>query len=452
MTSNAAAVSALDATPSETTDLPDVSPFTRGQVTYTAVVALLAWTFAVYDLITFGNLLPVIQQEFGWSNATASYVATLVGLLSLVVALGVGPVIDRLGRRFALVLTTGGAAVSSGLAAFAMGPVSLIIFRALSGFGMSEQAVNAAYLNEVFGPRAKGFLYGIVQSGWPLGVMLSSGLAATLLTHLGWRGVFLVATFPLVAILILRFGLRESPYFVKLRYLRTMKARGDAAGAGELAKQWKLDTGGDERVNTYAELFTPALKRQSIALGAMFFFKIIADSQLTVLATSVLGQAKGIDLTNALWTIFFGNGVAVLGYLFLGWLGDRIGRRETVIMAQTLAALCTFALLFLASGLTAVVIGYALVLFFAQGAAAPFFAYVGESFPTRVRGSGAAFINITGPIGGIFGPLLYGLLQQVGASPTVAAASGGVAALVAAACLLAARSIRPGQELTDISH
>lgn len=184
----------------------------------------------------------------------------------------------------------------------------------------------------------------------------------------------------------------------------------------------------------------------------MFFFKIIADSQLTVLATSVLGQAKGIDLTSALWTIFFGNGVAVLGYLLLGWLGDRIGRRETVIIAQTLAAVCTFALLFVTTSLATVVIGYALVLFFAQGAAAPFFAYVGESFPTRVRGSGAAFINITGPIGGIFGPLVYGALQQAGASATVAAASGGVAALLAAACMLAARSIRPGQELTAISH
>ncbi len=123
-----------------------------------------------------------------------------------------------------------------------------------------------------------------------------------------------------------------------------------------------------------------------------------------------------------------------------------------MIIAQTLAAICTFALLFVTTSLAAVVVGYALVLFFAQGAAAPFFAYVGESFPTRVRGSGAAFINITGPIGGIFGPLVYGALQQVGASPTIAAASGGVAALLAAACMLAARSIRPGQELTAISH
>lgn len=451
MLSNPAAVSPGEARNPASPAIPDVSPLTRGQVAYTAVVALLAWTFAVYDLITFGNLLPKIQQEFGWSNATASYVATLVGLASLVVALCVGPIIDGLGRRFALVLTTGGAAISSGLAALAFGPVSLVVFRALSGFGMSEQAVNSAYLNEVFAARAKGFLYGIVQAGWPLGVMLSSGLAALLLPEIGWRGVFLVAAFPLLVMLICRFGLRESPYFVKVQHLRRLRDRGDIAGAEELARRWSLDMKGD-RWNTYAELFGPALRRQSIALGAMFFFKIIADSQLTVLATSVLGQAKGIDLTSALWTIFFGNGVAVLGYLLLGWTGDKIGRRETVIIAQTLAAVCIFALLFLANGLASVIICYALVLFFAQGAAAPFFAYVGESFPTRVRGSGAAYINVAGPIGGIFGPLVYGALQQAGVSPTAAAASGGVAALIAAACMLGARSIRPGQELADISH
>ncbi len=110
-----------------------------------------------------------------------------------------------------------------------------------------------------------------------------------------------------------------------------------------------------------------------------------------------------------------------------GWLGDRIGRRETVIIAQLAAAACTLLLLFAATGFAQVVIFYSLVLFFAQGAAAPFFAYVGESYPTRFRGTGAAFIGITGPIGGIFGLLVYGGLQQAGASPTVAAASVGLA-------------------------
>jgi MFS family permease len=426
-------------------------PLTRGQVGYTAIVALLAWTFAVYDLITFGNLLPLIQADFGWSNATASYVATFVGLGSLVIALTVGPLIDFVGRRFALVVTTGGAAISSGLAALAVGPVSLILVRSLAGFGMSEQAVNSAYLNEVFGARAKGFLYGIVQAGWPLGVMLSAGLAAVLTPTVGWRGVFVIATFPLAVILVCRFGLKESPYFLKVKRLRELRRKGNAAEAEALGRKWQLDMTGD-RLNTYAELFTPALRRHSIALGAMFFFKIIADSQLTVLATSVLSQAKGIELTGALWTVFIGNAVALIGYLFFGWLGDRIGRRGTVIIAQTLAAVCTALLLFVAQGFAIVVVFYSLVLFFAQGAAAPFFAYVGESYPTRIRGSGAAYINVAGPVGGIFGPLIYGSLQQAGASPTVAAASGAVAALIAAACLLAARPIRPGQELASVSH
>lgn len=433
------------------TSAPEFPPLTRGQVTYTAIVALFAWTFAVYDLITFGNLLPVIQADFGWSNATASFVATLVGLGSLVVALTVGPLIDFTGRRLALMVTTGGAAISSGLAAFAFGPVSLILFRSLAGFGMSEQAVNAAYLNEVFGARAKGLLYGIVQAGWPLGVMLSAGLAAVLLPALGWRGVFIVATFPLIVMLICRIGLKESPYFLKIRHLRGLRSAGRMEEAKRLGERWQLEMGEDRR-NTYAELFTPALRRHSIALGAMFFFKIIADSQLTILATSVLSQAKGIELTGALWTIFIGNGVALIGYLFFGWLGDRIGRRGTVMIAQVLAAIFTLVLLFVAQGFAMVVVAYSLVLFFAQGAAAPFFAYIGESYPTRIRGSGAAYINVAGPVGGIFGPLIYGGLQAMGASPAVAASSGAVAALLAAGALLAARPIRPGQDLAAISH
>ncbi len=360
--------------------------------------------------------------------------------------------IDLVGRRFALMVTTGGAAVSSGLAALAIGPVSLVIVRALSGFGMSEQAVNAAYLNEAFAAKGKGFLYGVVQAGWPLGVMLSSGLAALLLPTIGWRGVFLVAAFPLVVMLALRFGLKESPYFLKLQHLRSLRASGRKGEVDKLSRQWQIDLAAQELKNTYAPLFAPPLRRHSIALGATFFFKIIADSQLTVLATSVLAQAKGIELTSALWTVFIGNSVAVLGYLFFGWLGDRIGRRETVIIAQILAAFCTGLLLFAAQGFVAVVVFYSLVLFFAQGAAAPFFAYVGESYPTRMRGSGAAYINVAGPVGGIFGPLIYGALQSAGATPTIAASSGAAAALIAALCLFGARSIRPGQDLAAVSH
>jgi sugar phosphate permease len=117
-----------------------------------------------------------------------------------------------------------------------------------------------------------------------------------------------------------------------------------------------------------------------------------------------------------------------------------------------MAALATAYLLLAAQGITAIVISYSLVLFFAQGAAAPLFAYVGESYPTIVRGTGAAFIGVTGPIGGIVGPLLYAALQSAGVDAAKAGLSGAVAALLAAACLLGARRIRPRQELITVSH
>ncbi len=434
-----------------TADVPNYPDFTKGQVRYTAIVAFIAWTMAVYDLITFGNLLPAIQKDFGWSDSTASFVATFVSFGSLVVALAVGPMIDFLGRRTALFVTTGGAAISSGLAALAFSPLSLALFRSLSGFGMSEQAVNSAYLNEVFGARRKGFFYGMVQAGWPVGVMLSAGLAAVFSGSLGWRGVFAVATFPLIVIFFLRMGLKESPYFMKLQHLRKLRREGQEQASLQLSGRWKIDIARD-RKNTYAELFAPDMRKHSIAVGLMFFFKIIGDVQMTVLATSILAQSKGIELTGALWTIVFGNAVAILGYLLFGWLGDRIGRRETVIIAQLLAAVCTLILLFAATGFTAVVIFYSLVLFFAQGAAAPFFAYVGESYPTRIRGTGAAFIGITGPIGGTVGLAIYGGLVGSGYSSAVAASSGAIAAVLSALCLFAARKVPPQRDLAELSH
>ncbi len=119
-------------------------------------------------------------------------------------------------------------------------------------------------------------------------------------------------------------GLKESPYFLKLQHLRKLRREGQEQASLQLSGRWKIDIARD-RKNTYAELFAPDMRKHSIAVGLMFFFKIIGDVQMTVLATSILAQSKGIELTGALWTIVFGNAVAILGYLLFGWLGDRIG-------------------------------------------------------------------------------------------------------------------------------
>ena len=70
----------------------------------------------------FGILLPVVAKDFGWSTEFSTLVATWVSAGTFVVAIAVGPIVDYLGRRTALVVTTAGAALSSGLAALTFQP------------------------------------------------------------------------------------------------------------------------------------------------------------------------------------------------------------------------------------------------------------------------------------------------------------------------------------------
>ncbi len=41
--------------------------FSKHHTTTATVLALLAWTVAVFDFGLFGTLLPAMQEEFGWS-------------------------------------------------------------------------------------------------------------------------------------------------------------------------------------------------------------------------------------------------------------------------------------------------------------------------------------------------------------------------------------------------
>src|SRR5256885_12801508 len=66
--------------------------------------------------------------------------------------------------------------------------------RSLAGLGYAEQSINATYLSELFSLvytdpaslRRRGFIYSLVQGGWPVGAVLTAVLVA-LLYPLGER-------------------------------------------------------------------------------------------------------------------------------------------------------------------------------------------------------------------------------------------------------------------------
>jgi len=125
-------------TPSATTGSTGVRrfpAFTRRETNFAMVLALLAWTVAVFDYGLFGTLLPAMKSDFGWSDSTSYLINTLIAVGTAIVAFGVGPVIDRLGRRRGMQLTVGGTALASLLTAIIPAKLGAISSRWSSGSG-----------------------------------------------------------------------------------------------------------------------------------------------------------------------------------------------------------------------------------------------------------------------------------------------------------------------------
>lgn len=429
------------------------SPVGRAQNSlYPSLVAFFAWTFAVYDFLLFGLLLPVLSKEFGWTPSQSVSIASWVAVASFLCSLVAGPIADGFGRRNALVITVGGAALSSGLTALVVGPLSLILARALSGLGYSEQAINTTYLSELHPTGQRGRLYGFVQGGWPVGQLLASSAAGLLLPVVGWRGVFLIASFPAIAIFVARLWLPESPHFRRLQRFRHLDRHRNPQIAARYAKKNGIDA---ERSREFflVQLLGRDLRKHFLFLITAFFLNWFAGQIFTVLATTVLIEAKRLTYDESLFAFGLGSAAAYAGYVFHGFLGDVLGRRETVAAAWVASALAYVALLFLARGFWPVALCYALADFWRAGAYSALFTYIAESFPTRVRGSATALINATGPLGAIVSSSLFSQFLGQGVSGVWAGFwIGALPALLSGLLLLGCRWIRPGLRLEAISQ
>lgn len=423
---------------------------------YATKVAFFAWVFSVYDFILFGILLPPIAKSFGWSTATSTAIATTVSVGTFAVAMAVGPITDRIGRRRGMILTTAGAALSSGLTALTPFAGWLIGARTLSGLGYSEQAVNATYLNELYScaeggrhDRRKGLVYSLVQGGWPIGVLFASLMTSLLLSHVGWRGVFAIATFPAVVIALLGRRLKESPKFEVMSRVRRLVREGRVPEATALSAEHGVTLATHAERASLASLFAPGIRRHTVFLALAFLLNWFGVQIFAVLGTTVLTDGKHVSFSSSLLVLILSNAVAFVGYVCFGFLGDRIGRRESIAIGWVLSGLA-FAVMLLGQGTAVVVIGYIVGLFFLIGPYSAVLFYLGESYPTRIRATGSSFVNSMGPIGGILGAAtLTALVSSHHSISSAALVGGALTTALSGLFMLGARRIPPGSPDID---
>lgn len=420
--------------------------FTRNEVIYSSVICFLAWVVCVYDYIMFGTLLPVMADDFGWATATSTAIATIVAIGTFFVAIFVGPMIDYLGRRRSLIITTLGTGLSSGLTGLTPAGFAapfLAVVRSISGLGYAEQAVNATYLNEVYGTRKnRGLVYSLVQGGWPIGVLLASAFTALLLGTVGWRGVFVLATIPALIVAALALKLRESPKFLAMQRVRQLEKDNRHEEAVEFGRHFDIDVHHVQET-TLQQIFEPDIRRHTIFLAAAFLANWIGIQVFAVLGTTVLTEGKGVTFGSALTVLIVSNAAAYIGYLTHGFIGDRIGRRLTIAGGWIISGIAYSIMLFGPDSQAFVLTMYTIGLFFIIGPYAALLFFMGESFPTRVRGTGASFVNAMGPIGAIAGgALLTAFLTLTGDNMVVAAfLSGALATLLSGLLMLGTRNV-----------
>lgn len=446
----------------------DKHAVTSRDVTIASWICFFAWTFAVYDFVLFGNLLPQLAASLGWSEAHSTEVTTWVTAGTALVAFGIGPLTDRIGRRKGILVAVSGAAIASLLTATVgwvyglsagIGLVFLVLVRSIAGLGYAEQAINAAYLNEMFAhkyndparARRRGLVYSLVQSGWPVGSVLAAASVYLLFPVGGWELCFVVAAIPAIFILWAGKWLKESPQFLRRKEVDELRKAGREEEARERAEVYGISLG--EQHSSISSVFRGESLRPTLVIGTAFLLNWIGVLAFSILGTSLLTaeSGKNISFDNALTILIVSNATSFFGYLFHGWLGDRIGRRNTIGLAWIVCAICFYAMLQAPDGNYGLIVAlYSAGLFFLIGPFSALLYYTGESFPGHTRATGSSLINACGQVGSIIGGVLITASLAAGNSWVTATTWWGcLPILVAGLLIFAAPNVDPRTVRTD---
>lgn len=423
----------------------------RRYTVYLVLVALGGWALASYDLNLLVLLLPQIANGLDLSESQIGQIGVFVFLAQFLITLFVGYAMDVLGRRRVWMACLSMAAIFTGLTYFVQNFWELALVRALaSGMAFSELAVSITIVNEQVPAARRGLLYSIVQGGWPLGVFLAAGMVLAF-GGLGWRFVFLLGVIPIVMVIIGRSFIRESERFEHLQQVKAARRAGRNDELARLLQQHQVDMSELDRV-TVGQLFAQAgyVRRQVVTLTIVWLFYASSYVGTNFYIAYWLTRYKHFTSTETSTLLLVSGGIGFLFYILGGWLGERWGRSRVLLATGALVAPLNLVFLYV-QDFTAVCIVYFLIYQVTNGTwSGAGYAYQGESFPTRVRGTAIGFLGAMQVLGFVIGTALWTVLMaRVGPTVTWWIISVGLALGMWSTVFL--RRIEPGQELEAIA-
>lgn len=429
--------------------------YDRRYLVYLIVIATAGWALASYDFNLLVTALPTIAADLKLSQTQVGLLAFIVYGAMLVVSLVVGVAMDHFGRKVMWQFCLVGAAIFTGLTYFADSFWALVVVRALaSGLANSELAISITLVNEQVPAKRRGFLYSIVQGGWPIGVLLASGAFLGFNTGLGinWHIVFLFGVIPLLIVIVGRRWVRPSERFEHLQELRKAKKKGDTEKVEKLADQYDVDIEEIDEVSVRGLFANPGWARtQLIRTSIVWILYGAGFVAVNAYIIDWLTQYRHFSRGHALTLLLIASGIGIGFYVVGGSLGERFGRQRVLVVSALATVVLTVAFYF-ATPVWLTWVLYILVYQVSNGTwSGVGYAYWAESFPTRVRGTAVGWLGGMYTAGLILGSGVWTILIGSSGAITLLYVGAGFA-ILQAICSLVLPRIKPGQELEDVAR
>jgi MFS transporter, SHS family, lactate transporter len=283
--------------------------WTREQRNVT-IAAYLGWTLDAFDFFLMVFILKDIATEFKTNIPEVAFAITLTLAARPLGALIFGRLADKFGRRPTLMVNIAIYSLLELLSGLSPNLTTLLILRFLFGIAMGgEWGVGSALTMETVPPKARGFVSGLLQAGYPSGYLLASIVFGVLYQYVGWRGMFFVGVAPALLVLYVRAHVPESPAW------RAMEKRERPGLLATLKQNWTL--------SLYAIILMTA-------------FNFFSHGTQDLYPTFLREQHHFDPHTVSMITIVLNIG-AIVGGLFFGSLSEKIGRRVAIFIAALIA-------------------------------------------------------------------------------------------------------------------
>ena len=389
--------------------LIDESRFSAYQKLLVAATALMIVLDGA-DNQLLSNAVPAMMREWDLPRAAFANASAAAPLGMIIGGLLGGILGDRIGRAAALLLSVACFSVLTGFVAIVDGVTTLTVARFLAGLGLGGAMPNAAALTAEFVPRRQRPLaITLTIVCIPLGGVLAGLAAGQIIPTYGWRVLFAAGGVgPFVLALLLFKVLPESPSFlarVRARWpelrsaLQHMGHRIDADAIFVDAADTAAPGG------SFAQLFAPALRRDTLALVGAFGSCLLAIWMGFLWIPAMLTDPTvGFAQPDASFALSLFNFGGVAGAIVGALLIQRAGSRPALLAMTALAAVS--ALVMSAMPLTPRAWLSVMVMFAVSGALlnavqATMYALAAHVFPTAIRGTGVGATVAVGRIGNV---------------------------------------------------